>query len=193
MQRDIARYSKNVLRQRSWQNRGVLIDSTVLIRLGPGATLEIGSGTALGAHTILDLLSDPLGQGGWRSKIVIGERVAINEFCNLRAGGGEIRIGNGCMIAQYVSIIGSNHSTQEGTFMRDQPWDMARREVVIGDDVWVGTHAVILPGVRIGSGSVVGAGAVVSSDVPGNSIVGGVPARPISRRRRAIRDAGSGN
>jgi acetyltransferase-like isoleucine patch superfamily enzyme len=55
--------------------------------------------------------------------------------------------------------------------------------VEIGEDVWIGAHAVVLPGVRIGSGAVVGAGAVVNRDVPPNTIVGGVPARVIGDRR----------
>ena len=54
--------------------------------------------------------------------------------------------------------------------------------VVIGDDVWIGSRVIILPGVKIGNGSVIGAGAVVTKDVEPYSVVGGVPAKLIRRR-----------
>jgi acetyltransferase-like isoleucine patch superfamily enzyme len=62
----------------------------------------------------------------------------------------------------------------------DQPVRFA--PVKIGDDVWIGARAVILPGVTIGSRCVVAAGAVVKSDVPDGTIVAGVPARPVGTR-----------
>lgn len=64
--------------------------------------------------------------------------------------------------------------------MVDQP--VTRQEIVVEDDVWVGANAVIIGGVRIGSHSIVGAGAVVTRDVEPYSVVGGVPARLIRRR-----------
>ena len=56
-------------------------------------------------------------------------------------------------------------------------------QVTIGDDVWIGTRAIILPGVTIGNGVIIGAGAVVTKDVPDYAIVGGVPARVIRFRK----------
>lgn len=182
MQRELAEHGHALRRKHSWEKRGVGIDPRAIIRVGSGSALEIGPGTVIGPYSIVDLLNDPLGVGSFHSKIVIGCRVAVNEFANIRAGGGEIYIGDGCMISQYVSIIGTNHSMSPGSPMRDQPWDMRKREVVLGHDVWLGTHAVVLPGVHIGSGSVVAAGAVVTTDVPENVIVGGVPARVLADR-----------
>lgn len=57
------------------------------------------------------------------------------------------------------------------------------RPTVIGDDVWIGTRAIIMPGVRIGSGVIIGAGAVVTKDVPDYAIVGGVPAKVLRYRK----------
>ena len=114
--------------------------------------------------------------------MIVGKRVAINEFNNIRVGGGEIYIGDNCLVSQFVSIIGSNHAISLNVPIRDQPWDMARRTVMIDDDVWIGAHATVLPGVRIGSGAVIAAGAVVTTDIPANAIVGGVPAKVIGYR-----------
>jgi acetyltransferase-like isoleucine patch superfamily enzyme len=56
------------------------------------------------------------------------------------------------------------------------------KKTIIGNDVWIGTGAIILAGITIGDGSIVGAGSVVTHDVPGNSVVGGVPAKMIAKR-----------
>lgn len=113
----------------------------------------------------------------------VGRGSAINEYCNLRAAGGNIRIGVDCMLAQFVTIVATNHGIRLGEPMIRQPWDVARRGVIIGDDVWIGANAVVLPGVRIGDGAVIAAGAVVNTDIPAQEIWGGVPARRISTRR----------
>lgn len=170
------------LRHRLWLARGVALDPLAIVRLGPGSWLEIGEGSSIGPYTLLDLLGDPADPAAGGDSLVIGRRVAINEFNNLRAGGGGIRIGDGCLISQYVSIIASGHGLARGAFMRDQPWDMARRGVTIGADVWLGAGSTVLPGVSIGEGAVVAAGAVVNRDVAPYTIVAGVPAVPVSQR-----------
>ena len=57
------------------------------------------------------------------------------------------------------------------------------KPIVIGDDVWIGGHVIVLPGVHIGTGAIVGAGAVVTKDVPDYAVVGGNPARIIKSRK----------
>jgi acetyltransferase-like isoleucine patch superfamily enzyme len=169
-------------RQLFWQKHGVEIAPSVIVRVAAKSILEIGNGTVIGPYSIIDLLADPVAFNPVPSKLIIGKRVAINEFNNIRVGGGEIHIGDNCLISQFVSIIGSNHTIGLNVPIRDQPWDMTRRTVMIGDDVWIGTHAIVLPGVRIGSGAVIAAGAVVTTDVPVNAIVGGIPANVIRYR-----------
>ena len=160
-----------------WWARGVSISPQALIKLGPHSQLAIGQGSLIGAYTLLDLSNDTLSETPAESKLQIGQRTLINEFNNIRAAGGTITIGDNCLIAQFVSIVASNHSIARGQPMRDQAWDMRRTGVQIGDDVWIGAHAVILPGVTIHTGSIIAAGAVVNSDIPEYAIAAGVPAK----------------
>lgn len=181
-QREMTDHYRSLALHQQWKKRGVGMEPTVLVRLSSSAVLEIGEGTTVGAYSILDLLEDSLSQPLSHSRLIIGKRVAINEFNNIRVGGGEIQIGDNCLISQYVSIIGTNHSLRPGIPMRDQPWDLSKSKVIIGSDVWIGTHAIILPGVCVGSGSVIAAGAVVNVDIPDNAVAGGIPARVIRYR-----------
>lgn len=103
----------------------------------------------------------------------IGDDVDIGEFVVLRASGG-LTIGNRVLIAAHAVLTTRGHPEQPPRSGRveDAP-------VVIGDDVWIGAGAIILPGVTVGEGSIVAAGAVVTRDVAPRTIVGGVPAEPI--------------
>lgn len=107
--------------------------------------------------------------------IKIGKNVFINSGCCFQDQGG-IEIGDSVLIGQQVVISTINHDLNplsRGSMLTSQ--------VKIADRVWIGAHATILPGVTIGSGSVIAAGAVVTKDVPENTIVGGVPAKTIRK------------
>lgn len=170
------------LRRQRWWAQGVSLSPLAIVSLDRLSVLEIEPGASIGPYTVLDLSSDPLSESPTRSVLRIGRRTAINEFSNIRASGSEIVIGDNCLLAQYVSVIGSNHAIASGVPMRDQPWDLHKAGVRIGNDVWIGTHAVLLPGVHIADGAVVAAGAVVTKDVPERAIVAGVPAKVKGRR-----------
>lgn len=113
-----------------------------------------------------------------------GARITIGDNCRIVGGclhaWSSITVGNNCLIAGNTQIMDSNaHKTSmldpdNRINTKDEP-----RPIVIEDNVWVGANCFILKGVRIGKGSVVGAGSVVSEDVPPNSIVLGNPARVI--------------
>jgi carbonic anhydrase/acetyltransferase-like protein (isoleucine patch superfamily) len=163
--------------RQEWWARGVSVAPTAVIRLGPDAVLEIGEGSIIGHQSILDLTPDPLLGMAARPMLKIGRHTAINEFNNIRAGNAPVVIGDGCLISQFVSIIDANHGTMPGALVREQPHDLTVSGVRIGDDVWIGAHVVILPGVHIGTGAVVAAGAVVTRNVPACAIVAGVPAQ----------------
>lgn len=103
--------------------------------------------------------------------IVIGNGTYLNHDVEIVAAR-EVRIGRDCKISWDVVIM---DTSQHG--IGDEP--PAVRPVVIEDNVWIGARAIILPGVRIGTGAVIGAGAVVTKDVPPRSVAVGNPARVI--------------
>ncbi len=117
--------------------------------------------------------------------IEVGDDVSIGSGAIFVASESKIIIGNKVMFGPRVTVIGGDHNAAVvGQFMYDvhekRPGDDL--DVRFEDDVWVGSGAIILKGVRIGRGSIVAAGAVVNKDVPPYTIVGGIPAKPISTR-----------
>ena len=112
-------------------------------------------------------------------KIAIGDGTYLNRYTMLDAHD-QITIGRNCMIGPYCYITDANHGRAPGVPVKEQK--MEARAVVIEDDVWLGAGVVVLPGVRLGRGCVVGAGAVVTHDVPAEAVFAGVPARAIASR-----------
>ena len=93
---------------------------------------------------------------------------------------GPVTIGNHVNLAQGITVTALNHNFKD-TSRRIDEQGFSTKPIVIGDDVWIGANAVILPGVTIGKHVVVAAGAVVTKDVPDNCIVGGIPAKMMKR------------
>ena len=101
----------------------------------------------------------------------IGKNVFINSGCRFQDQGG-ITIGDGTLIGHQVVLATLNHELNPQTRGTIHPLPIS-----IGKNVWIGANATVLPGVRIGDGAIIAAGAVVSKDVEVNTIVGGVPAK----------------
>lgn len=153
--------------------QGVVIEPGVLV-FHP-ENIEIGDNVYIGHYTIL--------KGYHRGRMVIGSGTWIGQQCFLHSAGNLI-IGNNVGIGPGVKIITSFHA-EEGI---SKPILHSRIEfapVVIEDDADIGVGAIILPGVTIGKGAQVGAGAVVTRNVPAYAIVAGVPARLLRMRIRA--------
>ena len=106
--------------------------------------------------------------------ISVGHNVFINQGCHFMDMGG-LTIGDDVMIGPKVTIVTAGHPVSP-TERRN---GITMSPVVIGNNVWIGAAATILPGVTIGDGAVVAAGAVVSRNVPANTMAAGVPARVI--------------
>ncbi|WP_218712444.1 DapH/DapD/GlmU-related protein [Arthrobacter sp. BF1] len=105
--------------------------------------------------------------------IRFGENVFLNSGCRFQDQGG-IDIGAGSLIGHNAVITTLNHD-----MLPSRRADMHPARVVIGEGVWFGANVTVLPGVSIGDGAVVGAGAVVTKDVPAGAVVVGVPAKQV--------------
>jgi len=116
-------------------------------------------------------------------RVSIGSRSHIGERCSLWAGDsrGRIVIGTDVLLGPNVFVTASNyHFADRSTPVMLQP--RKESDVHIERDVWLGTGAIVLPGVRIGEGAIVAAGGVVTRDVPAWAVVAGVPARTVGQR-----------
>lgn len=114
--------------------------------------------------------------------IKIDKNTAFNMNVHVNASvGGEINIGKDCLFGPNVVLRTAGHKFDSlNVLIRKQGHTISN--IIIDDNVWVGANAVILGGVHIGQGAIIGAGAVVTKDVPANVIVGGVPAKIIKKR-----------
>jgi acetyltransferase-like isoleucine patch superfamily enzyme len=110
-----------------------------------------------------------------QNNVRFGKNVYINRGCTLDLRG-TLTIGDNVSISPDVTVLTATHG------LNDPAFGLEHYPVTIEDHVWIGTRALILPGVRLGRGSVVAAGAVVTRDVAPLEVVGGVPARRIAGR-----------
>lgn len=115
---------------------------------------------------------------GQRDIIVIGDHCQVNEDVYIQSA----MIGNYVMIAQHVAILAVTHNFEAIDVPIILQGSTGVKPVIINDDVWIGRNVVVMPGITIGKGAIVGAGAVVTKDVPPYAIVGGVPAKVIRYR-----------
>lgn len=160
---------------------------------GNPSNISIGNNVFIGGD--IDLRNR---EGG---KIVIEDGVAIDDNCRfvsannalLKIGkytamgrdcifncGADVILGEKCLIASAVHINSSDHMISGSKFIRDQGYSHA--PVIIGNDVFIGSHAVIKKGVSIGNGAVIGAHSVVTKNIPEYSINTGAPAETIKYR-----------
>lgn len=155
---------------------GVIVDDNVLLDAkGDGNQgITIGRDSFIGRNAILSCKD---------GDIELGERADIGSNSQIYSGS-RVRIGRDVLISAYTYLIGGGNYDPGRT---DVPINRSLREgtargIDVGDDVWIGAHTVVLDGVSVGSGSVIAAGAVASTDVPAWSIAAGVPARVVKER-----------
>lgn len=130
-------------------------------------------GAKIGRKSVVYRRVDVLKPNG----LTIGERSQVGWFVLLDARGG-LDIGSDVVIASYCKVIAGTHDIDSENFQG------AVKKTTIKDRTWICTGALILPGVTIGEGAVVAAGAVVTKDVPDYAVVAGSPARIIKYRNR---------
>jgi acetyltransferase-like isoleucine patch superfamily enzyme len=170
-------------------DRGVRLSFANHIRLGEKAYLdegvyvhacpagvEIGAGTLLMHGCVLHVYNFRAIPG---AGIRIGRNSLLGEYTVVRGQGG-VTIGDRVYTSPQVQIMAVNHvfDDPDRSFVEQ---GITARGIFIEDDVWIGAGAVICDGVRVGTGSVVGAGAVVTNSVAPHTLVAGVPARPVRR------------
>lgn len=155
--------------------RGVYLDEGVYLHACPGG-ISIGDATLVMHGSVLHVYNfrDIPHSGIW-----IGTNSLIGEYNVIRGQGG-VRIGDRVYTSPFVQILAVNHlfDDPERSFV-DQ--GISAEGIEIDDDVWVGSGAILTDGVRIGAGSVVAAGSVVTRDVEPGAVVGGNPARLLRR------------
>ena len=116
---------------------------------------------------------------GGLGAVSIGKDCQINEHAFLQ---GAI-IGDNVMIAPYVALIANKKDVNSTDILMSTVEKEKGLKIIIEDDVWIGRNAIVMPGVRIGKGSIIGAGSVVTKDVEPFSVMGGVPATLIKKRK----------
>ena len=162
------RTRREVLRLR---RRGLRVSWDVSYTATPESRFNFGGSCQIQRGVLLSLD---------RAELTLGDDVLIGEYSNLRPYESFIRIGSRVQLAQFVSLIATNHVLDESGMPRRDATDLrpGKHGVVIGDECWLGTNAVVLPGVELGARCVVGAGAVVTHSYPAGTKLTGVPARP---------------
>jgi acetyltransferase-like isoleucine patch superfamily enzyme len=129
--------------------------------------LRMGERSYIGAHAYVT------------GEVTVGTDSTINPFTVVR---GRVTLGDGVRIGAHASLLAFNHGTAPDQPIFRQPH--TARGITVGDDVWIGSNALILDGVTIGPHSIIGAGAVVTKDVPPWSVAAGNPARHLRDRRQ---------
>ncbi len=153
---------------------GTFIPGPVQIRGNDNGRIIVGENCSIDSYARLFAANDAV--------LTLEEGVAVGPF-NIINAFADCTIGRFSMLGPYVNINCADHGMEMcGEYMRFQPGEYG--PVVVGEDCWICSHAVILRGVSIGKGAVVAAGAVVTEDIPPYAIAAGVPARVIGDRRR---------
>ena len=176
------RYARLMARQarRRWLSTyGRRLHTDGLAFIGPKVVLQIGRGGAI--H---------LGRWSWlghgtkirchEGVVSIGAKTVLGQECTISAYE-HVSIGRECVIADRVMMIDFDHGASEV----ERPVRLQgiyKREVRVGNNVWIGYGAAILRGVTVGDNAIIGTAAVVTRDVPANAVVAGVPARVIRMR-----------
>ncbi len=141
--------------------------------------LVLGDNVRIREHAWIQATSQlhHLGKG-----LVIAENTYIGPRSIIGAGGG-VAIGRNVTLGAGVDLLAENHAFADPDRLISEQ-GVTRQGIVLEDDVWVGNDAIVLDGVRVGRGAVIGAGAVVTRDVPPSAVVAGNPARAIGQRTR---------
>ena len=158
-------------------------DRVVIYNAKTGGEVRLGDGVALYSDIVIETCDD----GG----VSIGEETHVQPRCSIIGCKGSVYIGKRVEIASNCAFYPYNHAIVPGVRIREQPL-VSRGDIHVGDDAWLGYGVIVLDGVRIGAGAVIGAGSVVTRDIPPEAIAMGVPARVVGSRSGPDASAGAG-
>jgi acetyltransferase-like isoleucine patch superfamily enzyme len=148
-------------------------DRTVLFQRERGGAIELGDR--------VQVFRDTMRETGEGASLTVGAGSSIHPRCSLHANVASIKIGSGVLIGPNCAIYSYDHGVETGKPVRVQPLT-SKGDVIIEDESWLGVGVIVLSGVRIGKGAVIGAGSVVTHDIPDYAIAAGMPARVLKSR-----------
>lgn len=157
-------------------NHTSLAERVIVFEDEGGGTATIGDRSTVNHDVCIQT-----GQGG---RVTIGADTHIQPWCQFSAYIGAIAIGDGVDIAPGCSFYPYEHAMDPGRPIREQGL-VSRGDIVVGDGAWLGAHAILLSGAKVGRGAVIAAGAVVRNAVPDGAIAAGVPAKVVGTRERS--------
>lgn len=149
-------------------------DNCLLDAKGEGGGIYIGDNVQIARNTLLR------SKGGF---IEIGNNTSVSSFCHISSVATRVKIGESVLIASYCYIIGGGGHGFERLDVPIKEQAKFGKGIVIEDDVWLGAGVYVIDGNNIRTGSIVGAGSVVTKDIPKYSIAAGVPAKVIKKRK----------
>ena len=164
--------------QLKYLGKGTIIYNNVIIR--KGENIEIGEKCFILPQTVL---STTLSDNNTAPQLIINDGVWIGQGCHITASNSVI-IGKESLLGKYITITDNSHGSitdGESTIAPYHRPVTSKGPVIIGEKVWIGDKAIILPDVKIGDSAIIGAGAVVTKDVPSRTVVAGNPARIIKK------------
>ena len=166
--------SATVWHQKLETDRGVYIDDRVLIYQDEG-------GGPVRLEKRVQIFRDCIIQTGLGGSVNVGAGTTVQPRCQFSAYMSPIHIGEDVQIAPNCAFYSYDHTFSPGEIIKKQPLQ-SKGGIVVEDDVWLGVGTIVLDGVRIGKGAVVGAGSVVTQNLPDGSIAVGSPARLLKMR-----------
>ena len=152
-------------------------DRVIIYQAEKGGPVEMGDQ--------VHILRDAIIETGFGGYLTIGSGSTVNPRCQLNAYVAPIQIGRGVQLAPNCALYSYDHGFAPGESIREQPLQ-TRGGITIDDDVWLGVGVIVLSGVHIGKGSVIGAGSIVTHDIPDEAIAVGSPARVIKMRNKFV-------
>ena len=152
-------------------------DRVIIYQAKDGGPVELGDRVYIYRDTIIET--------GYGGSLNIGSHSGIHPRCQLNAYLGSIHIGQDVDIAPNCAFYSYDHGYAPNRPIREQPLE-TKGDIIVEDQAWLGVGVIVLSGIRIGKGAVIGAGSVVTRDVPDGAIAVGCPARVVKFRNDVV-------